>query len=108
MSGVNCPECYMRDGAHKMDCSVGRTHMSGDHNKYYKRNLKDEIEEGLDALPLITVTEIKENEDGSATAVIDTSVEGTRFLVEMGLISLLEKAIDEENTEYTLKNGLHE
>ena len=104
----NCPECYIKDGNHKMDCSVGRTHMSGDHNKYYKRNIKDEIEEGLDAIPLITVTEIKENEDGSATAVIDTSPEGTRFLVEMGLISLLEKAIDEENTEYKIENGLHE
>lgn len=86
MSGVNCPECYMRDGDHKMDCSVGRTQDS----------------------PLITVTEIKENEDGSATAIIDTSIEGTRLLVELGLISLLEKAIDKENTEYTIKDGLHE
>ena len=96
MSGVNCPECYMREGAHKMDCSRGR------------RNLKDEIEEGFDALPLITVTEIKEHEDGSATAQVDTSPEGTRMLVELGLISLLEKAIDEENKEYTIKDGLHE
>ena len=86
MSGVNCPECCMRDGDHKLDCSQGR----------------------MSEIPLIVVNEIKENEDGSATAVIDTSPEGTRFLVEMGLISLLEKAIDEENTEYTLKNGLHE
>lgn len=82
--------------------------MSGNHNKYYKRNLKDEIEEGLDALPLITVTEIKENEDGSATAIIDTSPEGTRLLVELGLVSLLEKAIDKDNDEYTIKDGLHE
>ena len=86
MSGINCPECYMRDGDHKMDCSVGRTQ----------------------DIPLIVVNEIKENEDGSATAVIDTSPEGTRFLVEIGLISLLEKAIDAENTEYTIENGLHE
>ena len=86
MSGINCPECYMKDGAHKMDCSVGRTQ----------------------DIPLIVVNEIKENEDGSATAVIDTSPEGTRFLVEIGLISLLEKAIDAENTEYTIENGLHE
>jgi len=82
----NCPECYMRDGDHKMDCSQGRT--------------KD--------IQLIVVNEIKEHEDGSATAIIDTSPEGTRFLVEMGLISLLEKAIDAENTEYTIKDGLHE
>ena len=27
----NCPECYMRDGAHKMDCSVGRTMSSNEH-----------------------------------------------------------------------------
>lgn len=82
----NCPECYMEDGDHKLDCSQGRT----------------------SEIPMITVTEIKENEDGSATAVIDTSPEGTRFLVEMGLISLLEKAIDEKNKEYTIKDGLHE
>ena len=82
----NCPECEMSDNQHKMDCSVGRTQ----------------------EIPLIVVTEIKENEDGSATAIIDTSPEGTRFLVEMGLISLLEKAIDEENTEYKIENGLHE
>lgn len=73
-----------------------------------ERNLNNEIEEGLDALPPITVTEIKENEDGSATAVINTSLEGTRLLVELGLISLLEKAIDKENTEYTIKDSLHE
>ena len=68
----------------------------------------DESNTGVADIPLITVTEIKENEDGSATAVIDTSAEGTRFLVEMGLISLLEKAIDADNTEYTIKDGLQE
>ena len=59
-------------------------------------------------IPLITVSELKENEDGSATAQVDTSPEGTRMLVELGLISLLEKAIDKDNTEYTIKDGLHE
>ena len=73
-----------------------------------ERNLKNEIEEGLDNIPLITVSELKENEDGSATAQVDTSREGTRMLVELGLISLLEKAIDKDNTEYTIKDGLHE
>ena len=68
----------------------------------------DESNTGVAEIPLIVVNEIKENEDGSATAVIDTSVEGTRMLVELGLISLLEKAIDAENTEYTIKDGLHE
>ena len=99
--------------------------MSGDHNEHHmkveavwddyteeehmtERNLKDEIEEGLDTLPLITVSELKENEDGSATCTIDTSPEATRFLIEMGLLSLLEKAIDKDNTEYTIKDGLNE
>ena len=99
--------------------------MSGDHNEHHmkveavwddyteeehmsERNLKDEIEEGLDNIPLITVVELKENEDGSATAQVDTSPEGTRMLVELGLISLLEKAIDKDNDEYTIKDGLHE
>lgn len=59
-------------------------------------------------IPLIVVSELKENEDGSATAEITTSPEGTRFLIEMGLLSLLEKAIDEDNKEYTIKDGLHE
>ena len=63
---------------------------------------------GVEDIPLIVVNEIKENEDGSATAIIDTSPEGTRMLVELGLISVLEKAIDAENTEYTIEDGLHE
>ena len=88
----NCPECYMKDGAHKMDCSV------------WRRNLKEEIEEGLDHTSLITVSNLQEHEDGSATMDIETSPEATRLLVEVGLTALLEKAIDEENKEY----GLHE
>ena len=68
----------------------------------------DESNTGVADTPLITVTEIKEHEDGSATAQVDTSPEGTRMLVELGLISLLEKAIDEENKDYTIKDGLHE
>lgn len=68
----------------------------------------DESNTGVADTPLITVTEIKEHEDGSATAQVDTSPEGTRMLVELGLISLLEKAIDAENTEYKIKDGLHE
>ena len=80
MSGVNCPECYMRDGAHKMDCSIGRTN----------------------DISLITVSNLQEHEDGSATMDIETSPEATRLLVEVGLTALLEKAIDEENKEYSL------
>jgi len=79
--------------------------MSGDHDKYF--DTAEEVSTGTTSIPLITVTEIKENEDGSATAIIDTSPEGTRMLVELGLVSLLEKAIDKDNDEYTIKDGLH-
>jgi len=47
-----------------------------------------------------------EHEDGSATMQIDTTPEATRLLVEIGLVSLLEKALDEKNTEYSLDNSL--
>ena len=66
-----------------------------------KRNLKDEIEEGLDNIPLITVSKMKEHEDGGATFDIETSPEATRMLVEIGLTALLEKVIDKENEEYS-------
>ena len=56
---------------------------------------------GTDAF--ITVADLVENEDGSATMQIDTTPEATRLLVEMGLISLLEKAIDEKNKEYSFR-----
>ena len=59
-------------------------------------------------ISLITVSNLKEHEDGSATMDIETSPEATRLLVELGLTALLEKAIDKENKEYTIKNGLHE
>ena len=63
---------------------------------------------GVDNIPLITVSKLQEHEDGSATITIETSTEATRNLVEIGLTTLLEKAIDAENEEYTIKNGLHE
>ena len=88
--------------------------MSNDHDKDF--DTAEEVSTGMHGeermsdtdIPLITVTELKENEDGSATAQVDTSPEGTRMLVELGIISLLEKAIDKDNTEYTIKDGLHE
>jgi hypothetical protein len=55
---------------------------------------------------MIKVTKLEENEDGSANLEIVTDVEATRFLVEEGLISVLEKAIDRENTEYALSPEL--
>jgi hypothetical protein len=76
--------------------------MSGDHNKYYKRNLRDEIEEGLDNIPLITVSKLQENEDGSCDLEVTTNPEATRRLVDIGLNALLEKALDKDNDEYTV------
>ena len=52
---------------------------------------------------MIKVTKLEENEDGSANLEIVTDAEATRFLVEEGLISMLKKAIDKENTEYALE-----
>ena len=59
---------------------------------------------GTDAL--IKVGDMVEHEDGSATFQIDTTTEGTRLLVEIGLVSLLEKAIDKDNDEYFLDPSL--
>ena len=55
---------------------------------------------------LIIVRDMVEHEDGSATMKIDTTPEATRLLVEMGLVSLLEKAVDEENDKYSLDPSL--
>jgi len=55
---------------------------------------------------LIVVRDMVEHEDGSATMKIDTTPEATRLLVEMGLVSLLEKAVDEENDKYSLDPSL--
>ena len=55
---------------------------------------------------LIGVSNMVEHEDGSATFQIDTTPEATRLLVEIGLVSLLEKAIDKENDEYSIDKSL--
>ena len=59
-------------------------------------------------IPLITVSKLQENEDGSCDLEVNTNPEATRMLVDIGLNALLEKALDKNNDEYTLKNGLHE
>ena len=64
-------------------------------------NMKD-----IETDVLIGVSDMVEHEDGSATMKIDTTPEATRLLVEMGLVSLLEKAIDEENDKYSLDPSL--
>ena len=53
----------------------------------------------------IQVKRLEENEDGSANLEIVTNVEATRLLVEVGLIRLLEMAIDKENEEYQWKEA---
>ena len=55
---------------------------------------------------MIEVKRLEENEDGSANLEIETSPEATRLLVEIGLISLLEKAIDKENEDYSIDKSL--
>ena len=55
---------------------------------------------------LIGVSNIVEHENGSATFQIDTTPEATRLLVEIGLTSLLEKALDKENEDYSIDKSL--
>ena len=55
---------------------------------------------------MIQVKRLEENEDGSANLEIETSPEATRLLVEIGIISLLEKALDKENEDYSIEKSL--
>ena len=66
----------------------------------------DKPMKGLETDAFITVSDMVEHEDGSATFKIDTTTEATRLLVEIGLVSLLEKAVDENNKEYSLDPSL--
>ncbi len=43
----------------------------------------------------ITLKIIKENKDGSANAMVDFDKEGLEFLVQEGLLSILEKYIEQ-------------
>jgi hypothetical protein len=44
----------------------------------------------------ITVKVIKENKDGSANAMVDFDKEGLEFLVQEGLLSLINQAIAQD------------
>ena len=55
---------------------------------------------------MIQVKRLEENEDGSANLEIETDCEATRLLVEIGLTSLLEKALDKENEDYSIDKSL--
>mgnify|MGYP005998141643 CR=1 FL=1 len=61
--------------------------MSGDHTKYHgTAELQKQI---------IEVTELQENEDGSATIQIETSRDVTAVLVGIGLQTLVKQAMQE-------------
>jgi hypothetical protein len=72
----------------------------------YAKPTGDKPMKDLETSALIGVSDIVEHEDGSATLTIDTTPEATRLLVEIGLVSLLEKAIDENNKDYSLDPSL--
>ena len=56
---------------------------------------------------MIQVKRLEENEDGSANLEIETDVEATRLLVEVGLTHLLKLAINKEEG-YELKHTTKE
>jgi len=70
--------------------------MSEDHENILKQ----------EQLGMIQVKRLEENEDGSANLEIETTPEATRLLVEIGLTSLLEKALDKENEDYSIDKSL--
>jgi hypothetical protein len=52
----------------------------------------------------ITVKVIKENKDGSANAMVDFDKEGLEFLVQEGLVSLIQQAIEcDKNAQEGIK-----
>ena len=50
---------------------------------------------------MISVETVEEHEDGSATIVFECDDEAKKALINEGLISLLEKAVDKHNDEYS-------
>ena len=46
------------------------------------------------------VEKVTEHEDGSATVVFDCNEQARQTLINEGLISLLEKAVSQQNPEY--------
>ena len=49
----------------------------------------------------LEVTEFLENEDGSANCVLDVDEEAKLYLINVGFLSILEKAIKEYKLETT-------
>jgi len=49
---------------------------------------------------MIKVEKVEEHEDGSATVVFECDDEAKQALINEGLISMIEKAVDKHNDEY--------
>lgn len=54
----------------------------------------------------IEVVDMVENDDGSCIVTLDMDKEAKEFLVGQGFISILEKAIDQENKKYLVDESL--
>ena len=54
---------------------------------------------------IISIETVEEHEDGSATVVFECDDEAKKALINEGLISLLEKAVDKHNDEYSYMEG---
>lgn len=53
----------------------------------------------------IEVTGFTEHEDGSATIEFEADKTAKEMLIGEGLIALIEKAVDQEQTEYEIMNN---
>jgi hypothetical protein len=49
----------------------------------------------------IEVTQIKQNDDGSATVIVDTDAEANEFLLKYGIVSAIEDAVTKSKEVYT-------
>ena len=50
---------------------------------------------------ILELTELSENEDGSATMMLEADEEAKKYLINVGLIEMLKKSIEEYKLEDT-------
>ena len=98
-----CPKCGLEDREDIVNACVNNDNKRC--GNLITKNYTDNMETKTG---IIQVKRLEENEDGSANLEIETDVEATRLLVEVGLTRLLEMAIDKENDEYELKHTTKE
>lgn len=55
--------------------------------------------EGENTLPTIAVGDITENEDGSATVVLDLDPESVRLLINIGFNQLLRELLEKDTND---------